>query len=67
MLEFNCDKFQLLSIRQVSSAKSLGLQVVQLEISFMYKVKRRGPRTDPSGTPQVMGIKLDLTLPIDTN
>ena len=31
----------------------------------MYKVKRRGPRTDPYGSPQVMGIKLDLTLLID--
>ena len=40
----------------VSSAKSLIFPLVQpLGRSFMNKRKKRGPRTDPCGTPQDIG------------
>ena len=35
--------------------------------SFMYNINRRGPSTEPWGTPQLIGLSSDLFLPILTN
>lgn len=44
----------------VSSAKRIKYKKSeQLVISFIYKIKRRGPRIYPWGTPQTIGIKED--------
>ena len=35
--------------------------------SFIYKRNNNGPRTEPCGTPQVIGFRSDVTLPMDTS
>ena len=48
--------------RFVSSAKKIvDRSLVQLARSLMYIRKSKGPRTDPCGTPHVIGITADLT------
>ena len=42
--------------KKVSSAKSLGVEDVQLAVSLKCSVNKRGPRTETFGTPQVMYI-----------
>ena len=45
----------------MSSAKSLTFPSGQhLYKSFMKSIKNKGPRTEPCGTPHVMGLSLDL-------
>ncbi|KAH3859817.1 hypothetical protein DPMN_102638 [Dreissena polymorpha] len=44
----------------VSSAKRRTWDVTREGRSFMYRRKRRGPRTDPWGTPEVTGTWSDL-------
>ena len=41
-------------MRQVSSANSLGFVDEMLAILLMYKVKRKGPKTESCGTPQLI-------------
>ena len=43
-------------IRQVSSAISLGVEDVQLAMSLKCSVNKRGRKTEPCGTPQMMYI-----------
>ena len=52
----------------VSSAKILKLpRWQQLGRSFIKRIKKSGPRTDPWGTPQLIGLVTDLCLSIDVN
>ena len=44
----------------VSSANSLGCNLVAFAMSFTYNVKRMGPRTDPCGTPVFIISRLEL-------
>ena len=52
----------------VSSAKILKLPWGQhFGRSFIKRIKKSGPRTDPWGTPQLIGLVFDLNLSIDVN
>ena len=42
--------------KTVSSAKSLTLDLTCSGMSFMYAMKRIGPRTEPCGTPEQIEI-----------
>ncbi|KAH3801162.1 hypothetical protein DPMN_154808 [Dreissena polymorpha] len=44
----------------VSSAKRRTWDVIREGRSVIYKRKRRGPRTDPCGTPEVIGTWSDI-------
>ena len=48
-------------IKQVSSAKSLGLLVTEDGRSLMYSRKRTGPRMEPWGTPMLLYSKGEST------
>ena len=47
ILVFKADRCLSCKIGQVSSARSLGLQEVDLQILLIQRVKRSGPRTEP--------------------
>ena len=49
----------------MSSANSLTLDLICAGRSLMYAMKRVGPRTEPCGTPEETGIKLEI-VPSDT-
>ena len=63
-----CKVFNFLSFntRLVSSANSLGFVDEMLAISLMYKVKRKGPKTEPCGTPQLIFCLHEILLFIET-
>ena len=54
ILEATTGKLASEQTRQVSSAKSLGLQLTENGKSLMYNKKRRGPRIEPWGTPLLL-------------
>ena len=45
--------------RQVSSAKSLGKQLVELDISFIRNKNNHGPSDDPCAIPCLIGSTFD--------
>ena len=47
--------FLMLQYVMVSSAKSLMFNIIPSEVSLMKMRNRMGPRTDPCGTPDVLG------------
>ena len=54
ILYFKLDMPSSCKIRHVSSAYSLGAELVELLMSLIYIVKSRGPRTEPWETPHLM-------------
>ncbi len=49
----------------VSSAyKMKSNNLLEFTMSFMYIMKRRGPKIDPCGTPVIMGNVLEIVLSI---
>ena len=54
------DGCSLQMIRQVSSEKSLGRQLVEFGKSFINNKNNNGPRDDPCATPYVIGSTFDL-------
>ena len=51
----------------LSSAKRHGLHDVELERSFTYMWKRRGPKIEPWGTLMLIGVEVEWQLFKDTN
>ena len=41
--------------------------LAQFGKSFIYNKNKRGPKTDPWGTPQRMGLWSEVTFPMDVN
>ena len=51
IFDFNEDSFGPSTTKQVSSAKSLGVQLRADDKSLIYSKNSKGPRVDPWGTP----------------
>ena len=54
ILYFKLDMLSSCKTGHVSSAYSLGAELMELLMSLMYSVKSRGPRTDPKGALDLM-------------
>ena len=64
---FASDRELIHNYMAVSSAKSLTLDLTFSGRSFMYAMKRIGPRTEPCGTPEETEIELELVPLVTTD
>ena len=50
----------IIAIKEISSANSFGLQIRCSGRSLINTRNKRGPKTDPSGTPDLIGLQDEL-------
>ena len=58
---------EVLTRRQVSSAKRQGLHDTEFEMSFTYIRNKRGPSVEPRGTPIIIAFKEEWWFCMDTS